>query len=250
MDKPAENRRDSSADNKKSEQSPHLSDEQLLFDLDGELSADESALVDVHLEACWSCRARREKIEEAIATIVEYRDLLVSSSLPSSNSGRAMFIARLQELGRSIGKPSLRSRIVGTLRALQVFSKGSHLRLAGIGAVVIATLILLLFTQPWEVRKVSANQLFENAQASEVRALHSIASPVVYQKLSIRMGDEAVTRTIYRDVGGMRQADRLDVTAGSGKLAGNGLLARSQEKRGLEDVQNAKDEIEQTFVHA
>ena len=89
----------------------------------------------------------------------------------------------------------------------------------------MATLIVLLFARPWEVRKVSANQLLENAQVSEVRALHSVTRPVVYQKLSIRIGDEAVTRTIYRDLDGIRQTDRVDVSGHTGELSKRRSLA-------------------------
>src|SRR6202049_4298776 len=90
MDKAAESRSDNSAGNKKSDNNPHLSDEQLLFALDGELAADQCAQVKVHLEACWSCRARSEQIEEAIASVVEYRDLLKTSFAPISSGWRAM----------------------------------------------------------------------------------------------------------------------------------------------------------------
>jgi hypothetical protein len=249
MDKAAESRSDRSAGSKKSDENPHISDEQLLFALDGELAAGESAHVKVHLEACWSCRVRSEQIEEAIASVVEYRDLLAASSVPISAGERAMFVARLQQLVRSVGSPSLRSRIVGTLRALQAFTQYALPRHAGISGLVMATLILLLFTRPWEMRRVSANQLFENAQVSEVRALHSVARPVVYQKLSMRIGSEAVTRTIYRDLGGMRQTDRVDIPGRSGELS-NSVSLPGQLKKHSESIQSAKNELEQAFVQA
>lgn len=47
-----------------------LSDEHLLMELDGELSADDKAIVCAHLEACWECRARCGKIEAAIKEFV------------------------------------------------------------------------------------------------------------------------------------------------------------------------------------
>ena len=59
MDKAADNRSESAAANKKSDKNPHLSDDKLLFALDGELAADESAQVRNHLQACWSCRSSR-----------------------------------------------------------------------------------------------------------------------------------------------------------------------------------------------
>ena len=82
MDKPTESRSNRSADNKKSQQNPHLSDAQLLLALDGELSAHEDEHVDGHLDACWSCRARREQIEKAIGDVVEYRERLMKPYFP------------------------------------------------------------------------------------------------------------------------------------------------------------------------
>src|SRR5882762_1462124 len=110
MDKPTESRGHTSAD-KKSNQNPHLSDEQLLLTLDGESSAQEAAEVGVHLEACWSCRARRDQIEKAIGDVVQYRDQLMQPYSHVSTGGVGIFVARLEELARSIGGLSLRSRI-------------------------------------------------------------------------------------------------------------------------------------------
>jgi hypothetical protein len=249
MDKAAESRSASSAGNKKTDENPHLSDEKLLFALDGELAAGESAQVKIHLQACWSCRARSEQIEEAIASVVEYRDLLAKSFGPIPTSGRVKFVRQLQQLSRSIGSPTLRSRVVGALRALQVFSKRTLPRHAAISGLVMATLLLLLFARPWEVRRVSANQLLENAQVSEVRALHSVTRPVVYQKLNIKIGDEAVTRTIYRDLDGVRQTDRVDVTERTGE-ASKGVASPGHLQSRSESTQRARNEIEQTFLQA
>src|SRR6202790_3955101 len=250
MNKAADNRSESAAGNKKSDQNPHLSDEKLLFALDGELAAGESAQVKIHLQACWSCRARSEQIEEAIASVVEYRDLLATSFGPISAGGRARFVTQLHQLSRSVGSPTLRSRVVGTLRALQGFSQGAFPRHAGISGLGMATLLLLLLARPsWEVGKVSANQVLENAQVSEVRVLHSVTRPVVYQKLSIRIGDEAVTRTIYRDLEGARQTDPVDVSGRTGDFS-NGVASPRQPQKRAESMQSARNEIEQTFLQA
>jgi len=246
MDNTAESRSECSAGNKKSDENPHLSDEKLLFELDGELSASESAQVGNHLQACWSCRARSEQIEEAIANVVEYRDLLATSFGPISTGGRAEFVTQLQQLSRSVGNPTLRSRIVGTLRALPNCSSGALPRHAAISGLAMSTLLLLLFARPWEVRKVCANQLLENAQVSEVRALHGVTRPVVYQKLNIRIGNEAVMRTIYRDLEGVRQTDRVDVSGQSGDVS-NGVVSPSQLQERSESMQSVNKEIEQTF---
>jgi hypothetical protein len=249
MDKAAESRSESSAGSKKSDENPHLSDEKLLFALDGELATGESAQVKIHLQACWSCRARSEQIEEAIARVVEYRDLLATSFGPISAGGRATFVAHLRQLSRSVGSPTLRSRLVGTLRAVQALSQGALPRHAGISGLVMATLLLLLFARPWEVRKVSASELLEDAQISEVRALHSVTRPVLYQKLNIRIGDEVVTRTIYRDLDGVRQMERVDESTRTGELS-KAVASPAQQKKRSESLQSARNEIEQTFLHA
>jgi hypothetical protein len=113
----------------------------------------------------------------------------------------------------------------------------------------MVTLLLLFFAHPWEVRRVSASQLLENAQVSEVRALHSVTRPVVYQKLSIRIGDKAVTRTIYRDLVGVRQTDRVDVSGRTAERS-DGLSSLRQPQKPSESMQSARNEIEQTFLQA
>src|SRR6266576_1756916 len=209
MHKHGESRSDNSADNHRSGQNQHLSDEQLLLALDGELSSRKTAWVEAHIEACWSCRARSQQIEEAIADVVEHRDCLTKPYFPLSDGGRESFVVQLELLARAVGRPSLLSRILEQLRVLSAFSQSTP-RHAWISALVLASFALFFFTRLWEVPKVSASQLLEESRVFELRQLHSVAKPVVYQKLRIRIGTKAVTRTIYRDPVGMRQADRLD----------------------------------------
>src|SRR5579864_107055 len=102
MRKRSHSRNDIQADNKGSGKNPHLSDEQILLALDGELSSREAAKVNMHLEACWSCRARSQQIESAIADIVEYRDSLIRPYFPVPPGGLEEFSTRLQKLARTV----------------------------------------------------------------------------------------------------------------------------------------------------
>lgn len=52
----------------------HISDEDLLLAIDGELAEDQAAEVAAHLEDCWSCRARRQEIESAIAVFMKVHE--------------------------------------------------------------------------------------------------------------------------------------------------------------------------------
>jgi hypothetical protein len=215
MRKRIHSRRDISADNRGSGKNPHLSDEQILLTLDGELSSREAAKVGLHLEACWSCRARSQQIEAAIADIVEYRDCLVRPYFPVSPGGLEGFVTRLEELARAIGQSSLKSRIIGPLRVLQASLQDLVPRHAWISALVIGSFAVFLFTRLWQAPRVSASQLLENSRAFEFQKLHSVAKPVVYQKLHIRVGTKAVTRTIYRDSVRMRQVDQVGASGES-----------------------------------
>jgi hypothetical protein len=77
---------------------PHLSDEQLLSAVDGELSEHEMRKAGDHLAACWDCRARRARIEATIAGLVEARHEQFDSQLPSAAGRRALLKAQLSEL--------------------------------------------------------------------------------------------------------------------------------------------------------
>ncbi len=73
----------------------HLSDQQLLLDVDGELSGHDGKLVRAHLDACWSCRARRGELENAIADFVRVHQRDVEVKLPPIAAPRALLKARL-----------------------------------------------------------------------------------------------------------------------------------------------------------
>lgn len=200
---------DISTDNDRSNKNPHLSDEQLLLVLDGELSPREAACVELHLQACWSCRTRSEQLGDAIADVVEYCRCLTTPYLSPPPGTRANFTAQLEQLIRTAGQPSFWIRIRGAFRLLDASLQGMVPRHVWLSGIIIIGAALFLFTRLWHVPKVSASQFLENAQISEKLALDNVVEPVVYQKLRIRVGTQDVTRTIYRDPGGKRRTDRL-----------------------------------------
>jgi hypothetical protein len=250
MTKQTEPRSLKSADNSKSDQNPHLSDEQLLLLLDGELTTQEAAQVELHVQACWSCRARREQIEKAIGNVVEYRDHLVRPSFPIPPARRTVFLTRLEQLAISLGRPPLWKRILSSLRVPEAISEIEVPRYVLVGAIGLVILILFSFTRLWKAPSVSASELLENAQGSEARAIHSVAKPVVYQKLSIRVGSNTVTRTIYRDPVGMRQADRVELVEDPSATPSSSQSLRSLPHGQPIAVSTADAELRRTFVTA
>lgn len=81
-----------------SQQDSHFSDQKLLLDLDGELSGHDSKQVRDHLGECWTCRARRQELENTIAEFVRGHQRQFDGNLPSAAGSRALLKARLAEI--------------------------------------------------------------------------------------------------------------------------------------------------------
>jgi hypothetical protein len=76
----------------------HLSDQQLLLEIEGELSTVDQRLARGHLEACWKCRARRQELENAIADFVRLHRAEFDAKLPPSAGPSALLKARIAQL--------------------------------------------------------------------------------------------------------------------------------------------------------
>lgn len=70
----------------------HLSDGEILMASHGELSPEEAARVEAHLDACRPCSARRMELDRAMA---EFADAYQSIELPPAGRARAILEARL-----------------------------------------------------------------------------------------------------------------------------------------------------------
>src|SRR5262245_36374093 len=77
----------------------HPSDQELLRELDGELSATNAMEVRAHLDACWKCRVLRQEFEGAIRNFLRAHE----ASLPPAAGPRALLKARLAEAPARIG---------------------------------------------------------------------------------------------------------------------------------------------------
>lgn len=80
----------------------HISDEHLLLDIEGELPAGKARATATHLEDCWTCRARRQELENAVAEFVRAYRGDFERELPGTTGPRAMLKARLEEVSRSV----------------------------------------------------------------------------------------------------------------------------------------------------
>ena len=75
----------------------HVSDQEMLLAVDGELSPSRAAEVRAHLAACPSCRARMAELDSSIATFARAYRQILDPRLPSIHGPRALLRARLAE---------------------------------------------------------------------------------------------------------------------------------------------------------
>jgi len=78
--------------------------EQLLLQVDRELSPREAARIEAHLGACWSCRARVSKIEKAIADFIDFDSAVLTPHLSSPPNGWQPFDRKLQQVAAKSGR--------------------------------------------------------------------------------------------------------------------------------------------------
>jgi hypothetical protein len=77
---------------------PHLSDQELLLAMDGELAPREMARVEAHFAGCQTCRDRKQELETAAADFRRFERESIDPRIPSHEGPRALLAARIAEL--------------------------------------------------------------------------------------------------------------------------------------------------------
>src|SRR5713226_4516959 len=179
--------------NNSGEQSEHPPREMLLLFVDGELSAKETTQLETHLEACWPCRVKTKKIQDAIADIIEFDDQVLTPRL-NPPQGWRNFDRKLNQLVAASGKQPLRSRLFGSLGR---FLPSSHLFILprylvrSAAVLVLLALIVTLVIRLRHEPTVSASQFLANAIEAQASQTRTTADPVVHQRLQVRRKDQA-----------------------------------------------------------
>jgi len=183
--------------NNSGEQSEHPPREMLLLFVDGEMSAKETAQLEAHLEACWPCRVKTKKIQEAIADIIEFDEQVLTPRLTPPQGWRN-FDRQLRQLAAQSGRQSLASRLFGSLNRffpVSHFFATPHPWLKpmtrGLAAALVLILVAALVIRFRREPIVSASELLRNVTEAQAAKIRSIAEPVVHQRLRVRRKDQA-----------------------------------------------------------
>ncbi len=175
----------------------HISEDNLIALLDGELSVARARTFNRHLDRCWECRARHEQMRTGIVQIVGYRKHISGPFLPPPPEARDRFLARLDE---AMGKP----KVSWHSYFRPTFLKKMNPVFASVVVIAFATITLFVI---WErnAPTVSASELLRQASAWDTRPARETMSGVVFQKVQIHTRHASVERTLYRDVTGRRK---------------------------------------------
>src|SRR5216683_6850063 len=183
--------------NNSGEQSEHPPREMLLLLVDGERSAKETTQLETHLEACWPCRVKTKKIQEAIADIIEFDEKVLTPRL-NPPQGWRNFDRKLRQLAAQSGHQSLRSRLFGSLNR---FFPVSHFfatphpwfkpMARGLAAALVLVLVVALVVRFRREPIVSASELLRNVTEAQNARLRSTAEPVVHERVRVRRKDQA-----------------------------------------------------------
>src|SRR5579862_8091396 len=102
----------------------HLSDQELLQAIDGELPARDAGRVHSHLVACWACRARQQEIEASIGEFIRMRRRTFDPQIPSADGPRALLKAQLSQLAQPA---RMHSRIPWAIAAACLLALSAYL---------------------------------------------------------------------------------------------------------------------------
>src|SRR5712664_319455 len=186
--------------NNSGEQSEHPPREMLLLFVDGELTAKETAQLEAHLEACWPCRVKTKKIQEAIADIIEFDEQVLTPRL-NPPQGWRNFDRQLRQLAAQSGSQSLKSKLFGSLNRffpISHFFANPHPWFKpiarGLAAALVLILVVALVIRFRHEPIVSASELLRNVTEAQAARIRAAAEPVVHQRLSVRSKDQASSR--------------------------------------------------------
>jgi hypothetical protein len=194
----------------------HLSDDEILSYLDGEVGAELQTGTQAHLEGCWDCRARLSSFERSIENFLQVRQRMMPTDLPPSGPALKLFRERLHHhQSLSPTHSFLRDRINGlrlsSRRLIKAFDLSSYpLRTQvsatrGFAAAIFATILVGLLLFSFRAPTVSASELLRLSIEAQGAQIQRESDPVLHQKVKVSrsgansIGTQGVTWEVWND---------------------------------------------------
>lgn len=156
----------------------HLTREQMLAYLDGELPKAQTASATEHLHSCWTCRIEMERLESDIAVILDAHNESFVTAIPSPPSAWPSFDALLAKKLPEAPHP-VWMRIANAMRAVLMPAR------AVILAGLIAGVVLFAFFK-FESKSVSAKEVLRSVQAAASQRMNIPQGRVIRERVHVR----------------------------------------------------------------
>lgn len=194
-------------------QNIHLSVEQLLLAIDGELPTHAARKIDSHLSACWQCRALKESVCRSIADVSNLQNAVMASQLSLDANDRVRFQNRLAHIAAELAREGhgieWNKKTVSRIKRL--FTR--NFRLIPVSFAFCLILVIAIVGTLHVSRRpasISADDVISRATAFDSHLETVTAKNVVVQKLRISSGGKEMVRTIYRQASPVRIATKVD----------------------------------------
>lgn len=163
----------------------HLTEEQLIKCLDGELGKRDRAGAERHIEACWGCRHKLDQFRQAMDRFVEFDSALADDSAATPPRDWGGFSGGLRNVAASsvLQRPA---RSPMTLRRAGVLAP----------AVVVSVCFVALWLAP--ASTVSAKEIYDRSAASEQALLKSAGNPLVIQQVRVESAQRTALWSVWR----------------------------------------------------
>lgn len=151
----------------------HISGEDLIAYLDGELSRAAQDGIRSHLERCWNCRSRLHAVQDSIENFLQLRRSISINNLPTSGDALAEFRQRLyQHKNKQVQSSGRPSKLKQWITSWQNIFPNFNLLTTKYGKAVFATVftgLVLFIILPYLFNQtaVSASELLNKADKYE-----------------------------------------------------------------------------------
>jgi hypothetical protein len=226
----------------------HPEHDQLLLYIDGELPSRKARRIELHLEACWDCRAEVEELQRTVADCVRYRKHALAELLPSPPIPWVDLYRQMERLDaatppRSVALP-WRWVVTTAAAALAIFGAYYHLRETPSvkAAALLQRAIAAAETHPAHARRIrvrtrsreytqtagiataSADSLFQLAHYDAADPLSAHAYQAWRDGLTDKSDEIAISDGVYR----------IHTVPGAGPVSSATLALRTTDLEPLE----------------